>query len=272
VARQNRRATSAWQGAARFLVAVTCLGALTLSAIPAAVAQDAVAQDQAERRRDLARTLFAEGVQLVQERRFEEAESRFREAMANRNAPTIRYNLASVLFEQGEYPEAATLIASVLSDETTSAEIREHTSALRAQLEERAGFVRLDVTGGEDAAVALDGFAIQDRDAEIPLTPGAHVATASRGEREVARAEVELGLGERRVISLDAREPELLAEGALTPQAAEAPLLEQWWFWTAVGGGVAVVAVVIGVAVAASSSGGVEAPVQGNFEPGVLRW
>ena len=63
-----------------------------------------------------ARTLFAEGVRFASRREFEQAEASFREALALRDAPAIRYNLASVLFEQGEYSEALTHNARVVSD------------------------------------------------------------------------------------------------------------------------------------------------------------
>lgn len=237
----------------------------------AASAQDALAQDAAERRTDLARTLFQEGVQLVQEERWEEAEARFRQALENHDAPAIRYNLASVLVEQNELPEAAALIASVLADETTPENIRALATELRTHVDERAGYARVEVQGAPDLSVALDGYTLPDRSAEVPLAPGAHVATASRGELELARAELEIATGEHRVVQLDAREPEAEAVAEAPMPAHEEPLEEQWWFWTAIGGGVVVVAVVIGV-VAATADGGVQSPVQGNFEPGVLRW
>lgn len=264
----KNRSASRVGGALALAIALLC------AAQPSAVsAQDALAQDAAERRTDLARTLFQEGVQLVQEERWEEAEARFRQALENRDAPAVRYNLASVLVEQNELPEAAALIASVLADETTPENIRALATELRTHVDERAGYVRVEVSGAPDPSVALDGYTLPDRSAEVPLAPGAHVATASRGELELARAELEIATGEHRVVQLDAREPEPEAEAvAEAPVPAhEEPLEEQWWFWTAIGGGVVVVAVVIGV-VAATADGGVQSPVQGNFEPGVLRW
>src|SRR5687767_2246374 len=83
---------------------------------PTARAQDLLAADAAERHTDLARTLFAEGVAFVSEGHFEQAEARFREALALHDAPSIRANLASALYEQGEYREALSLAEGVASD------------------------------------------------------------------------------------------------------------------------------------------------------------
>lgn len=240
------------------------------SLAPSALAQDALADDAAERRVERARTVFADAVALVEQQRYPEAEELFREALALRDAPAIRYNLASVLFEQGEYPEARALADLVLADATTPDGVREHAREMVAQLEARAGHARIEVLGGE-AAVAIDGYAVPDLSRELPLAPGEHVATASRGEGEVARAELAIATGEHRVVTLHVSgadaDPEPRAEAPAPPLRLE----EQWWFWTAIGGGVAAVAIVIGI-VAAASGGGVEAPIQGSFEPGVLRW
>lgn len=234
-----------------------------------ASAQDALAEDAAERRVGRARTLFADGVGLVQERRYAEAEALFREALTLRDAPAIRYNLASVLFEQGEYPEARAMADVVVADATTPEDVRVHTRELIAQMNASAGYARIDVVGGE-ATVDVDGYRLPDPSREIALAPGAHVATASGGEGELARAEFEIATGQHRVVSLDVSGPGAEPDLALATTATEPELAEQWWFWTAVGGGVVVVAVVIGVV--AATSGGVEQPIQGNFDPGVIRW
>jgi tetratricopeptide (TPR) repeat protein len=262
--------------APKFLV--FCCAAIIALALPRAVAgaQDVLEQDAAERRVDLARTLFNDGVALVEERRYAEAEALFRQALEHRDAPAIRYNLASVLFEQGEYPEARALAAAVLEDETTPASVREHTAALVSQLDARAGYARIELSGGE-AAVAIDGHVLSDTSREVPLAPGPHVATATRGEGEVARAELEIASGEHRVIALDVAPAEAETEAEtesgpepLTPPAREPELVEQWWFWTVVGGGAAIVALIIGIVVATSV--GVEDAIQGDFDPAVLRW
>jgi hypothetical protein len=156
--------------------------------------------------------------------------------------------------------------------------VREHTAALVSQLDALAGYARIELSGGE-AAVAIDGHVLSDTSREVPLAPGRHVATATRGEGEVARAELEIATGEHRVIALEVAPAEAEAEteaeteagpGPLTPPAREPELVEQWWFWAVIGGGTAIVALIIGIVVATSV--GVEDAIQGDFDPAVLRW
>ena len=196
----------------------------------------------------------------------------FRAALALRDAPTIRYNLASVLFEQGEYPEASAQIETVLADANAPADLRAHVTTLRTQLHERAGFARVELVGMPEAAVAVDGFRLADVRLELPLAPGPHLAIATRGDAELARSALQIQTGQHATFTLGAPVPEPAAptpEPALVADADTQPLVEQWWFWTAVGGGVVLSAVLIGVA---ASSGGVEEPIPGNFQPGVVRW
>jgi hypothetical protein len=237
-----------------------CTAASASAQAPTATAAPAPDPAQVER----ARALFAEGVGHVEARRFAEAEVTFREALTLRDAPTIRYNLASVLFEQGEYPEADAQIDAVLADTSVSADIRAHATDLRRQLRAQAGFARVELVGAPDATVAVDGFPLADHRTEFPLSPGLHLTIASRASLEIARSTVRIQTGQHAVVELDATETE-----APAPVAEPTPLVEQWWFWTAVGGGVVLSAVLIGVA---ASSGGVEEPIPGNFQPGVVRW
>ena len=253
------------------MLALLVLG-LTLWAVTPASAQRARRARSAPTSVIQARALFAEGVAHVEARRFAEAETSFRAALALRDAPTIRYNLASVLFEQGEYPEANAQIETVLADADAPADLRAHVTTLRTQLQERAGFARVELVGMPEAAVAVDGFRLADVQLELPLAPGPHLAIATRGNAELARSALQIQTGQHATFTLGAPVPEPAApapEPALVADADTQPLVEQWWFWTAVGGGVVLSAVLIGVA---ASSGGVEEPIPGNFQPGVVRW
>ena len=219
-----------------------------------------------------ARTLFAEGVAFVQAERFAEAEASFRGALALRDAPAIRYNLAFVLFKRGAYPEAMANTDAVLHDATATPALNAQAESVRRQIAERAGYAQLELRGTTDAVVAVDGYDLSDLSAEVALAPGAHIATASQAGRELARASVEVATGQHARLLLEVA-PLVLAVAAdpVAPsESGETPLLKQWWFWTAIGGGVVVLAVIIGAVI--SASGGVESPIEGNFQPGVLRW
>ncbi len=219
-----------------------------------------------------ARALFAEGVAFVQTEHFAEAEASFRGALALRDAPTIRYNLAFVLFKRGAYPEALANTDAVLHDATATPALNAQAESVRRQIAERAGYAQLELRGTTDAVVAVDGYDLSDLSAEVALAPGAHIATASQAGRELARASVEVATGQHARLLLEVA-PLVLAVAAVPDapsESADAPLLKQWWFWTAVGGGVVILAVIVGAVISASS--GVENPIEGNFQPGVLRW
>lgn len=253
--------------------ALLALALLPMSSLAPAVAQDAVAAEPEERRTDRARTSFQEGVAYVEAGDLSAAEASFRQALAAHDAPSIRYNLASVLLEQGELPEAQQHIEAVLAGSRTPPTIRGHTRALRRQLAERAGYARFEVEGADGATIAIDGYELADPRAEVPLAPGRHIATASRGGVRIAETAFEVAAGDHHDVALVAEGADLepsLEPGESSRQAA--PLVEQWWLWAIVAGGAALVAIAIGVGAAVASESGVQAPLAGDFSPGVLSW
>jgi len=217
-----------------------------------------------------ARTLFGEGVRFAAARNFVEAEARFREALALRDAPAIRYNLASVLFEQGEYSEAQVLNERVVGDVSAPAEVRESAHQLHAQIANRAGYLRVAegaVPAG--AVVTIDGFVVEAPTLETPVAPGPRtlLITGAAGE-VVLRRELDLAVGARHILGLELipRPVVLVAE---TPSRA---LDQEDWFWPVVGTGIGAVVVVVVVASVATSPTPVQEPISGNFSPGVVRW
>lgn len=254
------------------LLHVLALASVLFGVAAPARAQTAPAGADPDARTVRARALFAEGVAAVEAQNLAGAEAAFRGALELRDAPTIRYNLALVLFKRDAFPEAVANNDAVLRDTTATAELRAQAESLRGQIAELAGYARIDLRGSAGATVALDGYGVGDLGAEVALAPGAHVATATQAGREVARAEATLVTGQHATIVLEAPAlaPVTLEEPVEQDESVEAPLLQQWWFWTAIGGGVVILAVILGVVIA--SSGDVEPPIQGNFQPGVLQW
>jgi hypothetical protein len=223
-----------------------------------------------------ARELFAEGVACVEQHETACAERAFRQALELRDAPAVRYNLASALFDLGRYPEAARLTASVLADETTPEAIRGHAEMLHGQLEQSAGTLQITVAGAEDAEVQIDGETIPASQlASVAVAPGSRVVTAVRGGEELARREVDVEARATVPVELTivptAEQTAALAEVDQGEPPA-VPLHEDWRFWAAVGGAVAVAVVIIAVVAAVASTGNVEDPISGDYEPGVLSW
>ncbi|MBX7193746.1 MAG: tetratricopeptide repeat protein [Sandaracinaceae bacterium] len=216
---------------------------------------------------DRARSLFAEGVELVSGAHYEEAEARFRQALAIRDAPAIRYNLASVLFEQGEYPEAQVENDRALAADNVPDAVRTAAEELRTHLAERAAYVRFELQGAATGgSINIDGYVLTQPGLEIPVSAAPHTAVVTLRGEEVARRQVELAIGEHRVVVLGEVEAPI-ATGSSGGRSID----QEDWFWPVVaGGGALVVAIGIGIGVAATS--GTEGPVEGNFMPGVIRW
>jgi tetratricopeptide (TPR) repeat protein len=215
-----------------------------------------------------ARTLFTDGVALAQSGSYGEAEAHFRQALALHDAPTIRYNLASVLFEQHEYAEAHELAAALLADGTIPDSVRQPTTALETQIEAASALVSFEVPTGVLGEVQLDDAPIAEPAQATAVAPGHHVARVVADGTTTAQVEFDATAGEHATIALVAA----AAEPASSASPAESgDLTQQWWFWTAIGGGVVVVAVAIGVGVAVANNDAMT-PVSGNFMPGVIRW
>lgn len=237
-----------------------------LGAAPAA-AQDPTAQ---------ARALFNQGVACVARHDWACAEQRFRAALELRDAPAVRYNLASAVYEQGRFPEASSLTRQVLADPEAPAAIHQHATELRETLGEEGALARVVVTGApEDAELRVDGYAVRREDwAEVAVAPGERVFALFSGERQLSEVRVTAEAGRPLSVALTV---------VATPEQAAASggggggggidfdaLLVDPLFWGIVGGSVALVIVVIViVAVATSGDGGT---FEGDFQPGVLRW
>ncbi|MEC7523597.1 MAG: hypothetical protein VYE22_27190 [Myxococcota bacterium] len=215
-----------------------------------------------------ARERFAEGVAHAQEARWEEAVTAFRAALALRDAPTIRYNLAAAEVERGAYRAADAQLRAMGPDAPAS--LVELAAALRERMNGEAGRLRVERAAElDDTDVTLDAEPLE-ADAlagDVYVAPGEHVVEAARDGRQVARVTVLADAGQRTRVYLGVG-ANPIADPAPAPQPT--PLHEEWGFWAAIGGGALLVVGVIVLAVALGSGG--TDPVRGNFEPAVLSW
>ncbi|MDQ3034519.1 MAG: hypothetical protein M3Y87_19070 [Myxococcota bacterium] len=245
-------------------------------------APDASAQTEAQLER--ARAAFGEGVQLTAEERWAEAAARFREVIAVRATPQVRFNLAVALFHSGEIGEAADLFAQVVDAPELDRRTRREAQRMLSQAEPQLGRLTIRIAGDEGGVTVL----LDDREVGLErvgqpmsVTAGTHRVALRRGTQVVARREVSVAQGETEQVSLtpvaaapidDPVDRELLIPEE-QPAGPGGDVTGEWWFWAAIGGGAAVVAgVIIGVAVASSGSGGGQQlpPLQGNLQPGVI--
>jgi len=231
-----------------------------------------------EARTERARALFAEGVELVEQQRWEEAAARFRQTLELKPAPAVRYNLASALYSAGQVTEAEVLVDGVLDDPETDETIRAHAQDLQGVMRDEAGMLRVELAGSASGStVAVDGYELPENRVgiDVAAAPGAHVVTATRDGREVARQEATVAVGQTTNVRLEvAPAPATTAAAGLAGSADDEPsdpsMLEDWRLWAAIGATAAVI--VVTVVLLATTTGGTEDPVEGNFEPGVLRW
>lgn len=236
---------------------------LLASAVPALASAQAPADDEA--RAAQARALFSEGVALAGESHYAEAAERFRAALALRDAPTIRYNLASTLYEEHQFTEAHDIASALLAQPDLPESVRTPTTALEQQIGSQAGFVTFDLPEGVVGDIQVDDVPVADPTRSTAVAAGRHQVRAVADGVTVAQASFEIGAGVRREIELEPGAP------APPPAGPEGPLTDQWWFWASIGGGVVVLAVVIGVAAGVADHDGHQ-PIAGNFSPGIISW
>lgn len=238
--------------------------ALLASAVPAAVSAQSGGTGDADAA-SRARALFAEGVELAGQAQYAEAAVRFRQALALRDAPTIRYNLASTLFEEHQYTEAHEIAAALLAQPDLPEAVRTPTAALELQIGAASALVTFDLPDGVTGDLQVDDVPVADPSVATALAPGRHTARVLSGGVRVGEATFEVGSGVRREIELAPAGPEA------APSGPEGPITEQWWFWTAIAGGVVLVGVAIGVGVGVADHDAHQ-PIAGNFTPGIISW
>ncbi|MAQ15476.1 MAG: hypothetical protein CMN30_11860 [Sandaracinus sp.] len=255
---------------------------LTLALLAApALAQDAGAPDGGEtgvpsaEQLEEARQLFADGVRYAGEGEFERAVIAFRRAKAIKDAPAIRFNLSSALYETRELGAAAAEAQSVVDDAEAPEELRQRARGLVTEIRRQMATLTIRLGGQADGARVDDrSLAPGELDEPLYLEPGTHVIVGLRRGEEMTRREIEIPAGGQAHVDVSViPSPAETAAAATTDDDADpgaTPLTKDWRFWAVVGG--AVVAIVVVVVIVAAVSGGTEDPVEGNFQPGVIEW
>ncbi len=214
--------------------------------------------------RERARALFREGVDHVEARDLEAAATAFEAALGFHDASSIRFNLASALFELDRFTAAYPHLVQL--QETSELEAVMARSVRRMLDRSTARIGRLTIrASGSIEEVALDGEVLPAGQEVTPVEPGSHVVEGRVAQEVAVRREVAVAAGERAIVDLtlvrieDEQDPLPIVE---TPSRVG----------RRVGIIAAVVAVVaVGVVLGVVLSGG-EDEVQGDLNPGVLRW
>lgn len=243
------------------LVFLGCV--LTQSAALAQAPEAAAAGDV-----DRARSLFREGVDQAESSDFAAAALSFEAALALHDAPSIRFNLASALLELDRFIEAHGHLRAILDDDGVDAAMSRNSEELLARVVQQIGRLRVRASESLDR-VTLDG-ALVERDQETAVEPGRHVVVGSQNEQVVVERSVEVAAGERATVDLTVLRVD--ADGELAGESSSLvgpPPSRVGRSVTIVVAAVVLVAtaVILGVVL----SGG-EDEVQGDLQPGVLRW
>jgi hypothetical protein len=267
------------------LVLLLFFALVTVTARPA-VAQpsETPAADPSPEDRREARRAFRAGMAAASQAEWETAAEHFREAIARVPAPAVRYNLAAALFELGQIVEAHGEITAARANPELPSSVEAAIEELETRVRAAGGMIVIELSGdvypsgpNADIEVELDGtsIAIEALSDPVFVAPGVHVGRALRDGTEVSRAEAQVDAGATETLRLVIAPSASATAARAPPPASEEPepestsVLGQWWFWTAVG----VVAVAAVVTVVLLASGGAQlAPIEGDFQPGVLTW
>jgi hypothetical protein len=206
-----------------------------------------------------------------------QAVSEFERSLELELSVRVRFDLARALLESEQPRRAAEEVATVLRVARDPA-LEQAARQLRRRIHEEAGRVVIRVdTLPPGALVQLDDRPVpaSQLGQELVVRPGLHVVTVLRGQDELKRREVDAFRGEVQVVRFELGAPKPRPDPI--PAAPEEPRertddgggIATGWIW-----GIAGVLVVGGLvtAVALTASGGVEDPIVGDFEPGVVTW
>jgi hypothetical protein len=237
-----------------------------------------------------ARVLFQRGVELTKRGDYANAAKRFREALDLHHAPSIAYNLATVLSELGRHAEAYDTVQSVLRDATTPEALRVRAARLEESLQRSVARLTVIVSSEQsDVSILVDDAPLAPELVSVTraVAPGDHVVLAMRAGVRISERRVRIPTGTAALVDVSlVMTPREAAEAAAeshvvsaaTPptdtrhdDGGDAKRRRRYW----IVGGASAVAVGVGVALAvilAKPSTHAEAPVAGDSMPGVLVW
>lgn len=237
-----------------------------------------------------ARTLFEEGIQLAEQGQWRDATDRFRRALALRDSPVIRFNLAAALAELDQVVEASELLRGLLRTPGLDATVQAQAEERLAQTSRRIAKLHVQVTHPRDGSrVELDGRVLPPAllDVAMPVDPGSHSARLVHGDTELDLQQLDLAAGESGTLTLAPKvpSPQQTAQSAVADPAPGPAVLpgthsgpredhsgpdqrkKRMW-WGIGGGAVALVAGAVIAGVLLSHRSKSADPYAGDFEPG----
>jgi tetratricopeptide (TPR) repeat protein len=225
-----------------------------------ACTSSAAAQQEAETpQASDARLAFEQGLELLRDQRWVEAEAAFRQSLAAMPRASAQYDLALVVFKQGRLRESIELLQQLVNSDAAKPDPVYRNAAATLLSEALSGLAVLHLTvTPATAEVRVDGevVAVDGRDPSVPLDPGDHDIEVAAPGFQPARIHVAVAARgeERRTIVLQASslpEPERNHQPAPAAALAAAPT-HSWlarygpWFTIGIGGALLASALAVG--------------------------
>jgi tetratricopeptide (TPR) repeat protein len=182
-----------------------------------------------DRRREVARTLFNEGLEYSDAGRWHEAAERFRRAYQAKPTPEIGYNLAQAYVRLGYLATAAELLRRAEVDPDAPPAVREAARARLAQVSPRLGRLAIHLDPPAGGHAYLDGRVLEPArlGVAMPVDPGPHLLQARwKSGAELAR----------RISVAEGTESTVVLAPAGTAPEKPISLFRRGWFWVAVAG------------------------------------
>lgn len=230
----------------------------------------------------LARQLFAEGIELVDQQAWAEAADRFRRSLELRPSPIVAFNLGSTLVELGRLVDASEAFRRAIRAAGAPAELRAAAEESLRALEPRIGFLTLTVTGPAEGVELFIGerrLPPQAIGVAAPIDPGTQHIRAVRAGQEIASVDLEIEEGARDDVVLDIPLPveddsgeEVVPDPIFTTTSTQSDGGISPFVWVGVGAGVLVVAAVVVVVILLTSQGDGGEPVPGNLTPAIVEF
>ena len=220
-----------------------------------------------------ARRLFGEGLEALEDERWQDARDAFRRSHELVPRPNTLLNLATAQAELNLPVRAIESYRAFIAQATRRQRrhVREAERAI-AELQERVAYVELtipDLASGDQIRLDDEELGREALLEPIALDPGQHTVLVMRGEHTAGEVQLTLVEGETRGLELALHPPPVVVETPALIESVDEDSDDTALF-VGVGVGGAVVAIGIAVALGVALGQGEEEPFVGNLGPGTV--